>query len=101
VSAVWVQTTSGALVRGDTIMWISRAATSLTVQQQGGDTQNTIADRDHNHLDLPPGFGTELAALLSRLAGQRDPHVVRAVAEADGWRWTVDRLEQHSKPDLS
>jgi hypothetical protein len=93
MSAVWVETTSGALVRGDTVVWISRAATSLTIQQRGGDSLSTVADWGAGHPDLPKGFGTQLAALLSSLAGQRDPHLVRAAVGGTGWSWEVERIE--------
>lgn len=93
MSAVWVETTSGALVRGDTVVWISRAATSLSIQQAGGDALNTVADWGAGHPDLPKGFGRELVALLTSLAGQRDPHLVRAAVDGSGWRWEVERIQ--------
>jgi hypothetical protein len=97
MSAVWVETTSGALVRGDTIIWVSRAANSLSVQQQGADAQNTVADWGLGHPDLPKGFGAELAALLTHLGGQRDPHLIRAVPGDGSWRWEVVRIEAQSQ----
>ena len=93
MSAVWLETTSGALVRGDTIVWISKAATSLSVQQDGGDTKNMLADMGMGHPDLPQRFGLELAGLLSQYAGQRDSHLIRAVADDNGWRWEVERID--------
>jgi hypothetical protein len=99
VGAVWVETTSGALVRGDTIVWISKAANSLSVHQHGDGSQNTVADWGLGHPDLPRGFGVELAALLSQLAGQRDPHLIRAVPEDAGWRWDVERIDSRGAFD--
>jgi hypothetical protein len=98
MSAVWLETTSGALVRGDTIVWISKAATSLSVQQEGGDAKNTVADLGMGHPDLPQGFGMELAGLLSQFAGQRDPYLIRAVTDNHGWRWEVERIDDSRGP---
>ncbi|REE96715.1 hypothetical protein [Thermomonospora umbrina] len=91
---VWIATSDGRdMIRADALVIVRLDATGRLTAQLRDESKVSVTLLDGSGTVHPPAdFHRRLIRTIAELADSSGAQLVRAVEDADGWRWAAERL---------